>query len=523
MSYLLRHCIPLPPRWFCTFTAWRRLSNSSERIGASLLTMLQELGCTHRAPEYKQELQQKILQLNFDPNDPNIRNEIIGYCFDDCDDCAIGYSRIADQIDICTMDVWCEYHKAISRMELRGIPCDYRTVSLILRSRGAIADYLIGEINRSWPVYKDGAFSRTSFLAWCSQQGIRWPLKRSDTTGRPYRSFDDDTMKSMEALDPFIALVRQTRKTLNAFNRKVSINIDGCTSRHYFNTSPFRSITSRNQPRNFLFAQPKWLRWLIVSPSPDTVLMHVDYHCQEIAIAAALSHDPVIREMYTSNDAYMWFAIMAGAAPSGATKETHPAIRNLYKRISLGVLYGLSAYGASHQLQISMDSAQAIIDQHREFFPTYWKWSERMVQSAFDHGSIVTRCDWGCKVPYDSNPRTWLNWPIQTTGSDIMRLTTIYLDQMGVQLLAIIHDGFLMMCKRDEISDLLSAIDSACGLAVKQVLGDFPMKWDIPPPYYHRFKDKDGAVLWQLLVSALKELYPNHVRSFGLMEKLEKP
>ena len=64
----------------------------------------------------------------------------------------------------------------------------------------------------------------------------------------------------------------------------------------------------------------------------------------------------------------------------------------------------------------------------------------------------LSRCGWGCKVPPDSNPRTWLNWPIQSAGADIMRLTVIYLDQMGVQLLAPIHDGFLMMCRRDEIS-----------------------------------------------------------------------
>jgi DNA polymerase I-like protein with 3'-5' exonuclease and polymerase domains len=242
--------------------------------------------------------------------------------------------------------------------------------------------------------------------------------------------------------------------------------------------------------------------------------MHVNYHCQEIAIAAHLSSDPVMREMYVSNDAHMWFAIKAGAAPPGATKETHRTIRNLYKRISLNILYGLSAYGAAYRLQISIEQAQAIIDQHKDFFPTYWNWSERMVQSAYDHGTISTKCGWGCNVPQDSTPRTWLNWPIQSAGADIMRLTVIYLDQQGVQLLAPIHDGFLVMCKRNEISDLKSAINSACTMAREQVLGDFPMKWDISKPYYHRFEDEDGAPLWTLLVSALKELYPNYARYF---------
>ena len=307
----------------------------------------------------------------------------------------------------------------------------------------------------------------------------------------------------------------QTRRTVHAFKRKISINVDGATSRHYFNVSPFRSITGRNEPSSFIFSQPKWMRFLVIPPSSDTVLVYVDYKCQEIAIAAALSNDPVMKEMYASSDAHLWFAVMAGAAPPGATKDKYPAIRNLYKRISLGVLYGLTAYGASHQLQISLEQAQAIIDKHMDFFPVYWDWSERMVQGAYDHGTIFTKCDWGCKVPYDSNFRTWLNWPIQSAGSDIMRLTTIYLDQMNVQLLAIIHDGFLIMCRRNEIPALESAIDIACNMAVEQVLGDFKIKWDITnPPFDHRFEDKDGKPLWELLTSALKELYPNYVRYF---------
>ena len=32
--------------------------------------------------------------------------------------------------------------------------------------------------------------------------------------------------------------------------------------------------------------------------------------------------------------------------------------------------------------------------------------------------------------------------------------------------------------------------------------------------YDHRFEDEDGAPLWELLISALKELYPHHVRYF---------
>ena len=62
---------------------------------------------------------------------------------------------------------------------------------------------------------------------------------------------------------------------------------------------------------------------------------------------------------------------------------------------------------------------------------------------------------------------------------------------------------------------LESAINNACAMAVKQVLDDFPMKWDISDPYDRRFEDEDGEPLWELLTSALKELYPTYARYFS--------
>lgn len=64
-----------------------------------------------------------------------------------------------------------------------------------------------------------------------------------------------------------------------------------------------------------------------------------------------------------------------------------------------------------------------------------------------------------------------------------------------------------MMCRQDELDVLKLAIDNACDMAVKHVLGDFKMKTDISI-YDHRFEDEDGEPLWTLLVSALKDLHP---------------
>ena len=108
-------------------------------------------------------------------------------------------------------------------------------------------------------------------------------------------------------------------------------------------------------------------------------------------------------------------------------------------------------------------------------------------------------------VPSNSKPKTWQNWPMQSTGGDIMRLTVIYLDRQNVKLLAPVHDGFLMTCRRDEVAELKDAIDYACRCAVEHVLPGFPMKWDVDV-YDSRFEDLDGRDLWDKLQAILRSL-----------------
>jgi DNA polymerase I-like protein with 3'-5' exonuclease and polymerase domains len=510
MKYLRRLRIPPPRRWFDTYVAWRRLTNEPGWPEASLASILDQLKIPHLALINKQELQQKILHLAFDTSDPEDLSEILNYCFGDCDGCSHVYEHVIDRIDPAAMTYWCEYAKAVARMELRGIPIDVGTARLIVNSREAIVEHLIARVNRVHPIYDGLTFKRRAFLRWCQFQGIAWPWTPSKTTARLVQSLSNDAMKALEGRHDFIRDVRQVRKTIGALGRRLAIRIDGKSGRHYFSTWAFRSITGRNQPRNFIFGAPKWMRWLIVPESPDHVLVYLDFVAQEIGIAAALSGDRAMREMYLTDDAHMAFAIMAGAILAGATDETLRRIRKIYKTINLGVLYGQTEYGISDRLGISLDEARHLLEQHRLLFADYWEWSRRVVQAAYDRGEIKTRCGWASRVPRLSKYRTWSNWPIQATGGDIMRLTIIYLDRQGVRILAPVHDGFLLSCRRDQLDDLKQAVDYAREAAVSQVLGDFPLKWELEV-HESRFRDKDGAPLWTFVTEALGELYPNHV------------
>ena len=81
-------------------------------------------------------------------------------------------------------------------------------------------------------------------------------------------------------------------------------------------------------------------------------LAYCDWSSQEIAIAAALSQDNLLWDAYESGDPYIAFAIQAGIAPPGATKETHKDIRNRCKSVVLGTNYGMTSYRVAQSAKI---------------------------------------------------------------------------------------------------------------------------------------------------------------------------
>jgi hypothetical protein len=456
----------------------------------------------------KKELQLKILHLQFNPEDHTERQKIIDYCFSDCDGCAALYERVKDRVPTAVMVHWGEFLKAVARQELRGIPFDADEYARIQHMQPVIKAALIGTINATWPIFEGDTFRRECFLAWCRHARIDWPAKVSDTNGKLYHPITKDTLKDMEGRHPFIGEVRQVRKTLDQFKTR-TLTVDPVLRRHFFNTSVFRSVTGRNQPRNFVFSGPKWLRHLIVPESPEHILVYVDYVAQEIGIAAALSADPMMRSVYDADDCHMAFAIRAGAAPIGATKKTHPDVRKRYKTVNLGTLYGQTDYGIAHRLGITFQEADQLLEDHKQLFPTFWRWSERVVQGSIDRRWIKSPCGWRSKVPFPCNDRTWMNWPMQATGGDIMRLTVVYLDRQSVRILAPVHDGFLLSCRKSQLTELRAAVDYACRTAVEQVLPGFPLRWDFTVHDKGRFEDADGQPMWTKLQTILKEVSKN--------------
>lgn len=505
MKFLLRQGITPPPSWFCTMTAFRAAYNRPGHLNASLLDALAATGLSHLAPTEKMVIRDRILHLRFDAAQELERAAVVDYCFADVRATAALFGKLRPKIDQITMAYWSQYLHAVAKIELRGVPIDSHMLGRIVYNRFTICRDLRNTVNKTVPVYRwDGSFSRRAFFRWIDQQGISWPPAWSIERRCYYRPTADDAFESMETRHPFIAELREVRKTLRSLG-KFAISVDGRAGRHYYSTMPFRSVTGRNQPSKFVFCGPKWMRWTVVPSSIDHVLVYVDYSAQELGIAAALSGDAAMATMYAAPDPHIAFAVMAGAAPAEATKESHPQVRKTYKSVNLAVLYSQTEVGIAERLGISQSQADDLLEKHKSIFSHYHAWSERIVSAAYDRRFATTPCGWKAHVPPQGKWRTWANFPIQGSGADIMRLTTIGLDQQNVQILAIVHDGWLLTCRRSELPALSEAVERARAFACEKVVKGFPLRldWTI---FQERFEDDDGLLSWgSILMSLPKE------------------
>jgi DNA polymerase-1 len=78
-----------------------------------------------------------------------------------------------------------------------------------------------------------------------------------------------------------------------------------------------------------------------------------------------------MRAAYRSTDPYLAFAKQAGAVPQDATKATHGAQRELFKRCVPAVQYGMEAEGLARRIGQPPILARGLLLAHHETCRTF--------------------------------------------------------------------------------------------------------------------------------------------------------
>ena len=113
---------------------------------------------------------------------------------------------------------------------------------------------------------------------------------------------------------------------------------------------------------------------------PGTRLLSADYSQIELRILAHVSGEPKLREAFARGEDIhtATAAEVLGKDPATLTKDE----RNVAKMINFGIVYGISAFGLSENLDIPKEQAQAYIDAYLARFPHVQAFIARTIAQA---------------------------------------------------------------------------------------------------------------------------------------------
>jgi hypothetical protein len=394
----------------------------------------------------------------------------------------------------------------IERIRWRGKPIDIVPYQEVKQHAPVILPKMRLDLNRKLgaEVYFAGVFKRLTMLRLMRHHNIPIPINPKTRK----ESCATKLIKPMIETYPLLKDFYEDKRMIDAIkNLKLEIGLDD-RNRCWLN--PYGTKTGRNNPstNKELLGLPHTMR-SFMRPGPGMAIATVDVGNEEIGIAAALSGDPVLMADYRSGDPYLQFA----AAALGAIKPTKQQ-RQVYKSCVLGRIYGIGPDSFARNLGISKIEAQRIMDQMDARYPVFNAWIKRIQIKAAHGVSITCVLGWSLKMigGDPSEERTFLNYPMQANGAELMRLVIVRAGHLP--LIGCAHDSFIVEDTIKRIEQTVAELREIIRQASRDLFGNFELRADYNPEtdcvrYPDRFVDErereDGMRHWNWLMALIEE------------------
>lgn len=214
-----------------------------------------------------------------------------------------------------------------------------------------------------------------------------------------------------------------------------------------------------------------------------------DYSQIELRVLAHMSQDEALMATYQNDeDVHTTTAIKVFDLDSA--EDVTPNMRRDAKAVNFGIVYGISDYGLSQNLNISRKEAKEFIDTYYDRFPGVKVFIDRAIREAKDKGYVETLFNRRRYLP-DINSknfnlrsfaeRTAMNTPIQGSAADIIKVAMIQMaeriEEEGLKatMLLQVHDELIFEVPEEELDTLEKLVSEVMESAVKL---DVPLKVD---------------------------------------------
>jgi DNA polymerase I len=209
-------------------------------------------------------------------------------------------------------------------------------------------------------------------------------------------------------------------------------------------------------------------------PAGGCVFLSADYAQIELVVFAHLSGDEALsRAFEEGKDIHRQTAALIFGVPED---EVSADQRRVAKTINFGVIYGMSPFRLSNELQIPRSDAAQFIEAYFAQYPKVREFIDATVAEAEKSGYVKTLMGHRRTIPgIDSRNKTEksgaeriaVNTPIQGTAADIVKRAMIELDARlrssgsRARLLLQVHDELILEVPENEVDDVSALVREA--------------------------------------------------------------
>ena len=280
------------------------------------------------------------------------------------------------------------------------------------------------------------------------------------------KSTNVDVLEAIADQHEIVPLILRYRK----ISKIVSTYLDGMlqfvTPNNFIHTTYLQSFTSTGRLSSrdpnlqnipVRDEESKILRKLFVSRFEGGHIMSADYNQIELRLMAIMSKDKNLMNDFTHKvDVHSMTASKIFNIP---VEEVTSQNRRVAKAVNFGIIYGISEYGLSKNINTSAKEAKEFINKYFELYPDIKKFMEQSVDFAKENGFTKTIYNRMRHIPELNSTnhmtrmfgeRVALNMPLQGTASDIIKIAMIKVqDKMKERnvkskLILQIHDELLI-------------------------------------------------------------------------------
>ncbi len=251
---------------------------------------------------------------------------------------------------------------------------------------------------------------------------------------------------------------------------------DGLIHTNYSQTVAATGRLSSLNPnlQNIPIRTPKGreIRKAFVPIADDRLILSADYSQIELRIMAAFAGDTHMIEAFKNGrDIH---ATTASKIFKVALEDVTAEMRSKAKSANFGIIYGISAFGLSQNMNIPRKEAAEIIESYFTEFPAIKSYMDKVVNEARDNGYVATIL--GRKrylrdinsrnaVMRGFAERNAINAPIQGTAADIIKVAMINIDawmqkeKVKSKMIMQVHDELVFDVPKPEVELMKSTIE----------------------------------------------------------------